>query len=88
VFDWDYDNVTHLAIHGVTPEEAEEALLDPRRIGAPAYRVRNEMRYGAIGSTEEGRVLFVVFTRRRGLIRAIHARDAPRPERRRYQKGR
>jgi hypothetical protein len=39
VFDWDDANEEHLARHGVTPEEAEEALTDPRRIGKPAHAV-------------------------------------------------
>jgi uncharacterized DUF497 family protein len=44
MFDWDDANVDHLARHDVTPEEAEEALLDPRRIGASAYAVEGERR--------------------------------------------
>jgi len=31
--DWDDANVEHIARHGITPEEAEEVLLDRRRIG-------------------------------------------------------
>jgi uncharacterized DUF497 family protein len=60
--------------------------LSRRTRGAQSVAVsgKGEARYGAIGSTEDGRVLVVVFTRRRGMIRVIGARDAPRPERRRY----
>jgi len=31
-FDWDIDNVRHLARHRVTPEEAEQAILDENAI--------------------------------------------------------
>jgi uncharacterized protein len=86
VFNWDEDNVIHVALHGVTTIEVEEALLDPRRIGAPAEHAPTERRYGAIGSTEDGGVLAVVFTKRRGAIRPITARDLTPAERRRYRR--
>ncbi len=85
-FDWDEGNAEHLARHDVTPEEAEEALLDPRRIGASAYRTATERRSAAIGATEDGRVLFVVFTRHAGNVRVIAARGATPAERRRYRR--
>ena len=31
-FDWDDDNVEHIARHGVAPWEAEEAALDPEGV--------------------------------------------------------
>jgi uncharacterized protein len=86
LFDWDDANVGHLARHGVTLEEAEEALVDPRRIGASAYNVAGERRWAIIGSAEDGRVLFVVFTRRDRRIRVITARDAIQSEWRRYRR--
>ena len=33
-FDWDDGNIDHIAEHGVTPEEAEQALVDRRRVPA------------------------------------------------------
>lgn len=33
--EWDEANEAHIARHGVTPEDIEEALTDPRRIGGP-----------------------------------------------------
>ena len=84
MFDWNHGNAEHIALHFVSIEEVEEALLDPRRIGIPAFSTQDEVRYCAIGSTEDGRVLVVVFTNRHGMIRAISARDATRRERRRY----
>jgi len=52
-FDWD-SNREHVLDHRVEPDEVEEALVDPRRIGAPAYRVREEQRWAALGATEDG----------------------------------
>ncbi len=88
VFEWDDHNVEHLATrHDVEPWEAEDAMYDPARIGAPAYNVRGERRWALLGMTETGRILLVVFTRRRGRVRVVMARDAEDPERRRYRKG-
>jgi uncharacterized DUF497 family protein len=82
-FDWDDANIEHIAAHQISPEEAEEALSDPFRI--PAYRVGGERRRAVLGSTEDGRLLFVVTTRRGNGIRVITARDATTSERRRYR---
>lgn len=87
-FDWDEANIGHLARHGVERWEAEEALLDPGRIGNAAYNVRGETRWAALGATEAGRrVLFVVFTWRRGRIWVVTARDTEAKEKCRYRRG-
>lgn len=86
LFDWDDANRQHIANHDVEPEEAEEALLDPRRVGAAAYNVGDERRWAYLGATELGRVLFIVFTRRSGLVRVVTARDAGTTELRRYRR--
>ncbi len=86
-FEWDEANLKHIGRHRVTAEEVEEALTDPRRLGAPAYDVRGETRWALLGATETGRVLFVVYTRRRGKIRVVTARDATSKEKRRYRRG-
>jgi uncharacterized DUF497 family protein len=86
VFDWDEHNVEHIARHRVEPEEAEEAILDPRRVGVPAYSTEDERRLGFIGATEAGRVLFVVITRRGPSWRVVTARDATDRARRRYHR--
>lgn len=85
-FDWDEHNERHVREHGIDPAEAEEALLDPRRIGAHAVGARAERRWGALGATEEGRVLFVVFTYRRRDVRVVTARDTDSAEKRRYRR--
>jgi len=70
----------------VRPEEAEEALTDSRRLVLRTRSQRGEERWTALGATEAGRILFVVFTRRRGGVRVITARDATLEEKRRYRK--
>ncbi|HYU20167.1 MAG TPA: BrnT family toxin [Chloroflexota bacterium] len=76
MFDWDEGNLGHIAEHGIGTHEAEEALLDARRVPAPAYQVASERRRAVLGATPEGRLLFVVFMHRGGAIRVITARDA------------
>jgi uncharacterized DUF497 family protein len=88
VFEWDDHNVEHIARHGVTPEEAEDALGDPRRVGAGAYSTEDEQRWAAIGATQTGRVLVVIFTVRPNGPWVITARDATEREKRRYSRGR
>lgn len=85
-FDWDDANVNHIARHGVTPEEAEEALLDPHRVIISVRSVENERRWTAVGGTQSGRVLVVVITRRWGFVRVVTARDALPREKRRYRR--
>ncbi len=86
LFDWDEHNIAHVLENGVEPDEAEQAVLDPRRVGTPAYNMGRERRWALLGATEEGRVLFVVYARRRGLVRVVTARDATPRERGRYRK--
>lgn len=88
MFDWNEGNLDHIAMHGISAEEAEEALHDPWRLPAPVYQVEGEVRRGALGATTVGRLLFVVFTRRGDLIRVITARNATERERRRYARRR
>jgi len=86
MFDWDEANLDHVGAHGISAEEAEDVLLDPRRIPAPAYNVSGEQRRAVLGATIEGRLLFVVFTHRDTLVRVVTARDVTTGERRRYER--
>lgn len=85
MFDWDDANVEHIAEHDVTPEEAEEAFADRHKLGAPVRSTR-EPRRGFVGATQDGRVLFIVYTRRNARIRVISARNASQAMRRRYHR--
>jgi uncharacterized DUF497 family protein len=69
-----------MAKHGVVPEEAEQVLWR-----APQVRRARLDRYIAIGPTEEGRYLLVVFRALGGgVVRVITARDATPREKRAY----
>jgi len=85
VFDWDEHNSVHIERHNLSQEDAEDALLDPRRIGTPAHDVGGEERRAIIGATSAGRIIVVVVTKRHGLIRVVTARDADDREKRRYR---
>ena len=86
MFEWDEHNSMHVEEHGLSPEDVEEALLDPRRLGAPAYNVAREERRAVIGATSAGRVLFVDVTRRGDVVRVVTARDANEWEKKRYRR--
>jgi uncharacterized DUF497 family protein len=86
-FDWDSGNADHILAHGVSTEEAEEAYRDPARRPAPAYNTPTEHRRALLGATEQGHILYLVFSLRGSGVRIITARDADVGERRRYRKG-
>lgn len=76
MFDWDEDNIRHVAAHGVTPEEAEQVLLnDPADGGVQDHE--NEERFVEVGVTDAMRILVVITTMRKELIRVVTAYPAP-----------
>jgi uncharacterized DUF497 family protein len=86
-FEWDAGNVSKSQQkHGVTCEEAEEAFVGGQFIalGEQVQPPVNEPRYGVLGKTATGRLLFVAFTLRNLEIRVISARPANEKERRFY----
>jgi uncharacterized DUF497 family protein len=83
MFDWDAANIAHIARHGVTPLEAEQALsIFP--IDLLRQYDEGEERFVQIGVTAGLRVLVVITTWRGNLIRVISAYGAPASLRRRY----
>ncbi len=85
-FDWDNDNVEHIARHGVEPGEAEEAARDSEGM---VIRRRRGGRLAVIGMTEAGRVLVVALDRETpGLWRVVTARNANQNEKRSYRRRR
>jgi hypothetical protein len=72
LFSWDEANRSHIAEHGVSPEEAEQLVLnDPVDL---EVQIRSgEERTLQVGETNSGRVLVVVTTWRVGRIRVITA---------------
>jgi hypothetical protein len=84
-FDWDEENVRHIQLrHGIDPEEVELAFDDERRYMLRT-RSTGESRWQLIAATPRVRVLSIIFTRRRGRIRIVTARDADARERRLYR---
>lgn len=89
-FDWDGDNIDHIARHHLEPEEIEEAVHDPNRKPIDVYNNPSEKRRGLLGKTENGRLIAVILTVRIGkdgqsLLRCVTARDANKTEQRIYR---
>jgi uncharacterized DUF497 family protein len=80
-FDWDEHNEEKLLDrHGVTAAEAEQCFGNPnsrRRVGDV---------YLMLGVTDAGRMLFLVYQQKRGIIRVFSARDQTDSERRAYRR--
>lgn len=76
-FDWDEENIAHLARHRIAPSEVEELFRN-----GPAIRghevIDGENRWTSVGATSSLRVLVLVFTVRNERIRAITGWDADR----------
>jgi uncharacterized DUF497 family protein len=89
-FDWDAGNSRKSTDkHGVTQAEAEQAFFDQTLLVlADARHSLDELRYHALGRTDDGRYLHISFTLRDAgrLIRVISARDMHRKERMHYAK--
>jgi uncharacterized protein len=81
-FDWDDDNILHIAEHQYSPEEVEEVFAGDHQV----RRARQQL-YIALGETFDGRLAFVVFRRlTKGLVRVITARDMDNAERRLFRR--
>ena len=87
-FEWDDGNARKNERHGVNQSEAEEVFFNqPLLLLADARHGGQELRYHALGKTNEGRRLHITFTLRENgkLIRVISARDMHRKERSIYE---
>lgn len=79
-FDWDVANISHIAHHGVTAEEAKEALTnDPLQIEFEITE-DGEERWSYLGETAGTRLLYLVITLRAEKIRVVTAFDPPKEE--------
>ena len=75
-FEWDEYNISHIAEHDVTPEEAEQVLLgDPLEVDFDPNR-NGEERWTYLGETARGRILTVIMTLRDEMMRVVTAFDA------------
>lgn len=82
-FDWDEGNLLkNWEKHRVSASECEQVFFNhPLVAGLDEKHSSAETRHYALGVTDAGRRLFVVFTVRRKKIRVISARDMNRRER-------
>jgi uncharacterized protein len=83
IFDWDDENRSHIAFHGVSCGEAEQ-VIDNEPFDLKFETVSGEERFVQLGETNAGRILVVVSTWREVLIRVITAFDAPKAMKRIY----
>ncbi|NPV28345.1 MAG: BrnT family toxin [Firmicutes bacterium] len=83
-FKWDAWNVNHIARHRVRPEEAEEVFFNE-----PVFRRGRGGTRVALGRTDTGRLLTVIYADRPGsAVYVVTARDMDRKERRLYRRER
>jgi len=82
-FDWDAENLSHIARHGITREEAEEAvLIEP--LDADVQQHEGGERVLCFGRTQSDRLLTVLYTHRRGRTRAVTTHEMTRAQQRLY----
>ena len=75
LFDWDEENIAHIAEHDVSPSEAEDVVLgDP--VDLQMQVVDGEERFPQVGATRTGRIPIVVTTWRGELTRVVTAYPA------------
>ena len=82
-FEWDEGNLLkNWEKHRVSASECEQIFFNrPLVAGLDEVHSQKETRYHALGITDAGRRLFVVFAVRQNKIRVISARDMSRRER-------
>lgn len=86
-FEWNRGNHSkNLIKHKISNNEAEQVFLDEEAvIRRDEIHSTHEERYIIIGKTEENKLLFVVFTLRKKLIRIISARVINKKEKKLYE---
>lgn len=88
-FEWDDGNISHIAVHNVLPNEAEEIFFDKNNLLDEDIKHSSveEKRFIIIGKTKKRRILYQVFTLRNNNIRVISSRDIrKRKEMKLYEK--
>jgi uncharacterized protein len=89
-FDWDRGNRAKCEKHGLSIATIESLFTRPLAILPDAAHSQREKRFRAIGRTDKGRGVFIIFTLRREgdelLIRPISARYMHKKEIEAYEK--
>jgi uncharacterized DUF497 family protein len=82
-FEWDDNNIEHIARHGVAPDEVEDVAFDDE----PWIRKGSKGTRYMLGYTIAGRYLFVVYLpKRKGVVRVITSMDMDDRTKRLYKK--
>ena len=87
-FDWDSGNARKNEKHGVSTAESEQVFFNaPLLLIADIKHNQDEVRFHALGKSDEGRLLHITFTLREAgkKIRVISARDMHKKERAIYE---
>jgi uncharacterized DUF497 family protein len=82
-FIWDNANISHLARHNISPEEAEQVIQN-EPLDLDFQVVNGEIRNPQIGETDAGRILVVISTQRGDDERVVTAWDATSTEKAMY----
>jgi hypothetical protein len=86
-FEWDAGNLTKSSTkHQISNEEAEEIFFREPWVAEASRPDDSELRWAALGRSERGRILRIVFTVRARRLRVISARHANRKETIEYEK--
>lgn len=87
-FEWDEANLDKsYKKHGISPKEAEEIFVSEELFVLPDKKHSlSESRHIALGKSQDGKNLFVVFTLRDKKIRIISARKMHKKEVLKYEK--
>lgn len=87
-FEWDEENLDKsYKKHGISPKETEEVFVSEELFVLPDKKhSQTEKRHVALGKTQEGKRLFVIFTLRGKKVRIISARKMHKKEVEKYQK--
>lgn len=83
MFDWDRNNLSKIQAHKIHRNEVEDAI---RSNPIPIYEqsVEGERRVVYYGETNAGRLLAIITTERRNLIRIVTAYDLDAGQKRDY----
>jgi uncharacterized DUF497 family protein len=86
-FEWDGGNAEKNWLrHRVSQSESEQVFFNrPLVLAKDEHHSKEELRWYALGGTDAGRLLFVVYTLRGEKVRVISARDMTPRERKDYE---
>jgi uncharacterized DUF497 family protein len=80
-FDWDEQNIGHLALRQISQAEAEQVILN-RPVDLQSHLRNGEDRLAQVGETAVGKILVVVSTVRNKKVRVVTAWPANKSYRR------